>query len=531
MKNLLFTLLVISISEVSFATDTVVFEDDFESGMINWIPDGTWDLTTEDAQSPTHSITESPSGDYGSNLDVTFTKLEELDFTEALGADITFWVKYDIEANWDFLYIEVSQNGGDWQEVDAITGNSDWIEKTVDLSPYVGGMLNIRFRFISDSNTEENGSYIDDIVITTNDNDVTAPTIIHEGAFLCEATLDDFEVEAEVTDISGVSSVALTYAVDGGDEVTINPYNNISDTYYFLIPAQEAGAIVYYDITAEDNLNNSGNSESYSYVSGHHLIYDSGVADMVTLVGPDAGSSGVAVRITIPTGVTTNIVSGLIRTFCMEGVTPTDMEVHIWDDNSGIPGFDLITPFLVTPESTLENNNVMTKIDLRPYADQLSNMEGDFYIGFVAPFGEIWMPESAPASFTRTFFQSGGQWYPNVNIDVHFRAVDDTPQVDIDEDNYQLSIVNYQLKQNYPNPFNPVTKINYELRITNYELAEIVVHNSAGQQVWSSPITDHGSHITGSILFNGSAFNSGIYYYSLVVDGKKMDSKPMILIK
>ncbi len=84
------------------------------------------------------------------------------------------------------------------------------------------------------------------------------------------------------------------------------------------------------------------------------------------------------------------------------------------------------------------------------------------------------------------------------------------------------------LKQNYPNPFNPVTRINYELRITNYEKAEIVVHNSRGQKVWSSkPLSLNTNHC----LFDGSKFNSGIYYYSLVVDGKKIDTKSMVLIK
>ncbi len=99
------------------------------------------------------------------------------------------------------------------------------------------------------------------------------------------------------------------------------------------------------------------------------------------------------------------------------------------------------------------------------------------------------------------------------------------------EDNYELGITNYELKQNYPNPFNPHTRINYELAITNYELVEIVVYNAAGQKVWSSQLTAHSSQLTGSILFDGSQFNSGIYYYSLVVDGKKMDTKSMILIK
>ena len=96
------------------------------------------------------------------------------------------------------------------------------------------------------------------------------------------------------------------------------------------------------------------------------------------------------------------------------------------------------------------------------------------------------------------------------------------------DNNYQLSIINYQLKQNYPNPFNPVTRINYELGIINYELAEIVVYNSTGQEVWSStPLSLNTNHC----LFDGSEFNSGVYYYSLVVDGKQLSTKKMILTK
>ena len=98
------------------------------------------------------------------------------------------------------------------------------------------------------------------------------------------------------------------------------------------------------------------------------------------------------------------------------------------------------------------------------------------------------------------------------------------------ESNYELGISNYELKQNYPNPFNPQTQINYELRITNYKKAEIEVCNSVGQKVWSSgnlPLSINHS----PLYFDGSKFNSGIYYYSLIVDGTKMDTKSMVLIK
>ena len=99
------------------------------------------------------------------------------------------------------------------------------------------------------------------------------------------------------------------------------------------------------------------------------------------------------------------------------------------------------------------------------------------------------------------------------------------------ECNYEQQITNYELMQNYPNPFNPKTRINYELRIRNYKKIEIVVFNSQGQEVLSLSITDHRSLITGSIQFDGSRFNSGIYFYSLIIDGVKLESKSMILIK
>jgi len=119
--------------------------------------------------------------------------------------------------------------------------------------------------------------------------------------------------------------------------------------------------------------------------------------------------------------------------------------------------------------------------------------------------------------------------YSSDTITIH---IDYTSIVGIEDDNYELRITNYELKQNYPNPFNPVTKINYELRITNYELAEIVVYNAMGQSVWSQNLsTDHSSPITDYCTFDGSKFNSGVYYYSLVVDGKRLSTKSMVLIK
>jgi hypothetical protein len=86
----------------------------------------------------------------------------------------------------------------------------------------------------------------------------------------------------------------------------------------------------------------------------------------------------------------------------------------------------------------------------------------------------------------------------------------------------------YKLYQNYPNPFNPVTTINFDLPVVSE--VKLCVYNVNGQLV--SELVNNfkaaGSH---TVDFNATSFNSGIYYYSLEVDGIIEDTKKMVLIK
>jgi len=86
----------------------------------------------------------------------------------------------------------------------------------------------------------------------------------------------------------------------------------------------------------------------------------------------------------------------------------------------------------------------------------------------------------------------------------------------------------YQLYQNYPNPFNPTTKISYALK--NAAFVNVVVLNVKGENVWE---TGNRRQETGnySVKFNGSGLNSGVYYYSLEVDGTVKQTRKMILLK
>ena len=64
-----------------------------------------------------------------------------------------------------------------------------------------------------------------------------------------------------------------------------------------------------------------------------------------------------------------------------------DIQFHIWaDDGTGLPGDDIIPPFYVTPEPTLDEPNRGTRIDLRGIPE-LEGIYGDVYIGYTVPGG------------------------------------------------------------------------------------------------------------------------------------------------
>ncbi|MDY0016452.1 MAG: kelch repeat-containing protein [Candidatus Delongbacteria bacterium] len=83
------------------------------------------------------------------------------------------------------------------------------------------------------------------------------------------------------------------------------------------------------------------------------------------------------------------------------------------------------------------------------------------------------------------------------------------------------------LYQNYPNPFNPVTQIRFALS----KIAEVKldVYNISGQRVaeLASGTLNAGHY---AVDFDGSRFNSGLYYYTLEVDGKAI-TREMVLTK
>ena len=83
------------------------------------------------------------------------------------------------------------------------------------------------------------------------------------------------------------------------------------------------------------------------------------------------------------------------------------------------------------------------------------------------------------------------------------------------------------LGQNEPNPFTENTEIAYVLP-AGARSAALYIYDMNGAQIDAFPITGGGA---GTVTVEGGRLEAGMYLYSLIADGKVIDTKRMILTK
>ena len=125
--------------------------------------------------------------DRADGLDSTLTRT--VDLRGATAPKLSFWTWFEIEKDYDYAYVAVSTDGGArWTTLAApattrddpngsnlgngYTDNSGggrtpaWIQQEVDLSPYAGKEIQLRFEYVTDGALNLHGMAIDDIAIT-----------------------------------------------------------------------------------------------------------------------------------------------------------------------------------------------------------------------------------------------------------------------------------------------------------------------------------------------------------------------------
>jgi hypothetical protein len=155
---------------------------------------GNRDLSVDFAGSTKARLIDAPphSGQYfmwSNRGDVADLRLQyEFDLSNVKNATLKYWAWYDIEENFDYAYVSVSQDGGQtWQlaRAPSMTGSNpsnngygwgytgksgrgdqaQWIQESIDLTPYVGKNIIVAFDVINDLSVNRPGLALDDVEV------------------------------------------------------------------------------------------------------------------------------------------------------------------------------------------------------------------------------------------------------------------------------------------------------------------------------------------------------------------------------
>jgi len=112
-----------------------------------------------------------------------FSLTRSFDLTEVESATLNFKAWYELEEFYDYAYAAVSTDGGEtWTTLETAHGTDhdpyensygwgytgttlDWLAESLDLSPYTGQVIQLRFEVITDFSRNRDGLQLDDIEI------------------------------------------------------------------------------------------------------------------------------------------------------------------------------------------------------------------------------------------------------------------------------------------------------------------------------------------------------------------------------
>ena len=179
----------------------------------------------------------------GDSIDSTLSHRVDLPAGSTAALDYGVW--YEIEEDWDYVYVEVSIDGGrNWLIIETpatspenpigngfgpgYTGRSGgWIQESVDLSPFAGEDLWVRFQYVTDDAVNASGACFRDLSIQTA-GEAPAITGDHAGweaqgfVFTDNIVRQDFQVQLLTTgDEPKVRQIGLD--ANNAGELTVTP--------------------------------------------------------------------------------------------------------------------------------------------------------------------------------------------------------------------------------------------------------------------------------------------------------------------
>lgn len=145
----------------------VAFEDTVDGDSSKFSAEGSWAKVEVPGRGKVY--TDSPDGAYGQDQDISLTS-QPISLKDVTGSTLAFDAKFELENRYDNVHVEVAEvpaEGAEanWQGAAVLNGASDWANREVDLSAYDGKDVQVRFRLKSDGSVNQDGIYLDNIVV------------------------------------------------------------------------------------------------------------------------------------------------------------------------------------------------------------------------------------------------------------------------------------------------------------------------------------------------------------------------------
>ncbi len=565
---------------LSQTVDTLFF-DDFEGSLANWQVSGQdWDTTNLAYVSHNHSITDSPVGNYPSYSNATITLANSIDLSSTNTPVLTFWHKYYVQANYDFCYVEISEDFGfTWSQLTSYTGyNTTLFHEQIDLSNYKTSPILIRFRLNDSGTTQYDGWYVDDVsiaeldtsltsfpffedfesgysnwLIGSQDWDTTSLAYVSPGHSITDSPVGNYPSYSNATftlihpiDLSSTNTPVLTfwhkYYVQANYDFC---YVEISEDFGFswsqLASYTGYNTTLFHEQIDLSNYKTSPILIRFRLRDSGNTQYDGWYVDDVAVAELDTSLTSFPFFEDFESGFDNWLVGS--QDWDTTSVTYVSPVHSITDSPVGnYPSYSNATFTLAHPIDLSSTNIPILKFWHKYYVQE----NYDFcYIEISEDFGFTWTIDTSYTGYITTLIpeQINLSNYKTSPILIRFRLrdsgntqydgwhIDDVEIKDLNPNTVSNILNNipnkYSLNQNYPNPFNPTTRIRFGL--PNASKVNIEVYNSLGQSV-AELVNEQKPAGYHSVQFDSDNLASGVYFYRIEA-GTFTRVKKMLLVR